>query len=104
MVFGGLVLAIVIGVFIVGLTYTQAAGLVNPPRSTLAQTPADWGITNWENVEFISADGLRLQGWFFPPSTKDASLILVHGLAASRLTMLEQAVLVNQQGLWRTRV
>ncbi len=96
--FGSLLLAIVVSGVVLWLTYTQAVGLVQPVRSAYTQTPADFGITDWETVQFNSGDGTQLAGWFLPPGAKDASVILVHGLAANRITMLEQALLVNQQG------
>jgi len=48
-------------------------------------TPATWGF-NYENVNFRSADGTALHGWFIPARGKDApraTVVFSHGNAGS---------------------
>ena len=46
--------------------------------------PLDWGDWNpknfaYENVEFTSADGTKLHGWFFPQPNSTRGLLYCHG-------------------------
>src|ERR1043165_2834824 len=52
--------------FVYGLRWVESAMTFRPSRMAASQpTPADA-----ENVWFNSADGTRLNGWFFPAHTK----------------------------------
>ncbi len=85
---------------IIWLAYVRAMTLVHPARSQAVQTPSDYAIVDWEAVNFSSADGLRLTGWFIPPdpSAQGATLILVHGLGSNRSSLLGQAALLHEHG------
>lgn len=84
----------------VWLARWRAMVLVHPGRSYPARTPADFDVTNWEDVRFASADGLALSGWFIPPGPAGdgATLIFVHGLGSNREDLLAQAALLSQHG------
>jgi uncharacterized protein len=46
--------------------------------------PLEWGNWNpkhfaFDNVEFTSADGTKLHGWFFPQPNSDRALLYCHG-------------------------
>jgi fermentation-respiration switch protein FrsA (DUF1100 family) len=63
--------------FVYGLRWLEAAMTFRPSRMAAMQvTPADA-----ENVWFNSADGTRLNGWFFASQTKPelATMIFFHG-------------------------
>lgn len=71
--------ALVLGcaAFVYGLRWVESAITFRPSRMAAAQvTPADA-----ENVWFNSADGTRLNGWFFATHTKPelATVIFFHG-------------------------
>src|SRR6185369_8638787 len=75
----GAVLALVLGcaAFVYGLRWLEAAMTFRPSRMAAAQqTPA-----GAENVWFNSADGTRLNGWFFASQTKPelATVVFFHG-------------------------
>jgi pimeloyl-ACP methyl ester carboxylesterase len=68
-----------------------------PPDLRLKDTPADANIT-YQNIEFLAPDGLRLSGWFIPPSQKKVVVIFTHGLFRTRVEMLSRAVAVANAG------
>jgi uncharacterized protein len=70
---------------------------IHPPRAPITQTPADWGITNSEDVELVTADGLTLRGWYIP-SRNGAAVLLGHGHAGSRQAMLPYAQMLINHG------
>lgn len=75
----GLTVALLVGcaAFVYGLRWIEAAMTFHPSRMAAAQAiPA-----GAENVWFNSADGTRLNGWFFASQTKPeaATMIFFHG-------------------------
>lgn len=85
---------------LIGLTYARAMTLVHPARTQPTITPSDYGIVDWETVNFTTTDGLRLQGWFITPdsATQNTTLIFVHGLGSNRGGLLEQAAMLQKYG------
>lgn len=61
----------------------------------LTQTPADFGA-QYTDVEFVTADGVKISGWLLPARDGRATIIYSHGLFRSRRELLERAV-----ALWR---
>jgi hypothetical protein len=52
-----------------------------------------------EQVEFVSVDGVRLEGWWsLHPGPSRGTVVLVHGLNRSRVEMLERAARVRGLG------
>jgi len=71
------VLVLVCAAFVYGLRWVESAMTFRPSRMTATQmSPA-----GAENVWFNSADGTRLNGWFFPAHTKPelATIVFFHG-------------------------
>ncbi len=60
------------------------------------ETPARFGAT-YEPVSFNTADGLRLSGWYIPPSN-NAVIILIHSYYADRRQTLPVAEMLHAQG------
>jgi len=63
---------------------------VHPVRRVALQTPADLGAP-FQEIQFRTADGLQLQGWFVPSEDSRAVAIYCHGYGENRgqsLTML----------------
>lgn len=82
------------------MALSQARKLIHPKRRPITLSPADVGIGYWEDVEFQTADGITLRGWFIPAKgVSDGSTVIgIHGLGSNRLRFLEQAALLRKQG------
>ncbi len=95
-----LALAIVISSLGVWLAHGRAMNLIHPSRSYPQGTPATVGIENWEDVSFLSPDGLRITAWFVPPkpAAKGATIIYVHGMGGNRGQLLHDAALLYESG------
>ncbi|MBZ0304330.1 MAG: alpha/beta hydrolase [Anaerolineae bacterium] len=77
----------------------QARIWLHPARSAVTTTPDAVGLNDWESVEWESADGLRLAGWFIPAADgQGATVIALHGLSANRADMLARAAILNRHG------
>jgi fermentation-respiration switch protein FrsA (DUF1100 family) len=57
--------------------HAAAMEIVHPPRKAVQPRPEDFGLA-YEDVSFVTADGLRLQGWYIPPSHPDRAALLVN--------------------------
>lgn len=68
-----------------------------PADQLLQGSPADFGISH-EEIAFDSLDGLKLSGWFIPPSGKKAIVIGTHGLFRNRQELLTRAVSLAREG------
>ena len=77
-----------------GLAWWQADAFLHPARHRPAETPADRGLA-YRDVEFASADGITLRGWYLP-SRNGAAIIAGHGIGGSRL--LEPAEILSRHG------
>jgi uncharacterized protein len=72
------------------------AGTNVPPTRGDARTPADDGLS-FETVTFVSADGVRLAGWYIP-SRSGAAVVLLHGAGSTRSGVLDEAVVLADHG------
>src|SRR5262245_19943362 len=84
---GGLVLAFG-GLLVVRLAWVPAPATIGPP-------PADLQI---ESATFESTSGSRLSGWFIPGQPHVGSVLLMHGIRANRLAMLDRTRLLHRHG------
>ncbi len=48
-----------------GMINMLAQGLSTPPRTPIVRTPDEYGM-EYEEVEFLTEDGVTLKGWFIP--------------------------------------
>lgn len=81
------------------LAYSRAMVLAHPARDQAARTPTDLGIKNWEEIAFVTPDGLQLRGWFIPPDPRNrAAIVFLHGLATNRAHLLDEAALLAAHG------
>ncbi len=86
-------IALLIGLFNTAARLAQDA--LHPPHEPLAHTPAEYGLSDYQDVSFKAADGLTIRGWYFPSKNR-AAVIVQHGNNANRGAMLaEIAVLVR---------
>ncbi len=82
------------------LSYLAARPILHPRRTTSQFTPADFGIAQWEDVQFTAADGVALDAWFIAPHPQSdgATVIFVHGLGGNRGELLMEASIVTARG------
>lgn len=81
-------------------SWRTAHVLTHKPRTALNHTPADFGATDWRNVEFTTDDDLTLKGWFIPPApaTDGATILFIHGHGGTRLDYQNIAPLFLREG------
>lgn len=80
----------VVATFVLGLlaygavSFRVAEGLTKPTRQPL-DPPAASVAATYEDVSFRSTDGLLLKGWWFPVTSADRAVVVVHGRGANRI-------------------
>jgi dipeptidyl aminopeptidase/acylaminoacyl peptidase len=94
---------IAIGVRLFQMAESLAQDALHPPRMAITQTPADLGIASYQDVSFVTSDGLTIRGWLIPgtnpvPGRAGALIILGHGNAANRQEMLGEAAILAAHG------
>jgi uncharacterized protein len=69
----------------------------NVPRPAVGTaTPADREL-DFVDVEFVTADGVTLSGWYLP-SSNGAAVVLLHGASSTRTAVLDQAAVLAEHG------
>jgi uncharacterized protein len=66
-----------------------------PARMTVGAPPAD---LNAETIEFQSASGATIRGWFVAGRPGGGAVVLMHGLRGNRLAMVRRARLLRSAG------
>jgi dipeptidyl aminopeptidase/acylaminoacyl peptidase len=70
----------------------EAVILTSPPRFYPWKSPADFGMTDYQDIEFRTQDGLLLRGWYVAPTRPDgASLLFAHGHLGNKGQLLTEA-------------
>lgn len=70
----------------------------NLPSRDLVSSPRDIGL-DYRNVEFISADKVKLHGWYIPHPQPQATLLFFHGNAGNISHRLDSINIFHQLGL-----
>jgi uncharacterized protein len=92
-------LTVLVSATLFWLCYQQAQSLAYPISLPAQYTPADFGMPTWRAVSFEADDGVRLGGWFVPPSdARGAAVLFVHGIGGNREQTILQARLLAQNG------
>lgn len=78
---------------VAGLTLQTTRSILQPARTPIENTPAEYGLS-YEPVTFPSNDGTQLQGWFI--SGGKTAVVLTHGHAGNRTSMLSQAAFLHE--------
>ncbi|HET8987454.1 MAG TPA: alpha/beta fold hydrolase [Humibacillus sp.] len=79
------------------LTLGQAVAATVVPRAPLGtQSPESVGLT-YEDVTALTADGVRLAGWYVP-SRNGAAVVLCHGAGSTRSSVLPHAAVLASRG------
>ena len=106
-----ILLTITFGLYI---PYLKAYNLVHPTRRPFERSPADVGISGYEDAQFVTSDGLTLKGWYIPPAplasphfppnfaenggNDGGVVIFVHGLGSDRAELLDEAGFIIAHG------
>ena len=92
----GMVWFAILSLFAFGLylPYLKAYGLVHPARIV----PDHFPRAAYQNVQFITSDGLTLKGWYIPAPRNRGLVIFVHGLNANRTELIDEADFVTAAG------
>jgi fermentation-respiration switch protein FrsA (DUF1100 family) len=100
-----IILSLVVGLLLVAavavlrVTRSEAHDLITSPMETRElpeETPANYNMP-FEDLTVISADGLKLVGWFIP-SQNGAVVILQHGYKSTREELLNEAEMLYRHG------
>ncbi|HRP98459.1 MAG TPA: alpha/beta hydrolase [Rhodocyclaceae bacterium] len=83
---------------IVVLMYVSQSRQVYFPVSALATTPAAHGMA-YEDVHFVSDDGLRLHGWFVPADEARGVVLFFHGNAGNVSHRIDSIRIFRDLGL-----
>lgn len=67
---------------IVAVAVAASRKMVSPPRARGSWTPRDLGH-DYEDVEVVAPDGVRLRGWFIDRGS-DKTVLAIHGYTSSR--------------------
>jgi alpha-beta hydrolase superfamily lysophospholipase len=73
-------------------------------RKPITQTPADFGMPNYESVTFKTSEGIPLAGWWIPVDKKTkkkdvlATVLMTHGAFKNREQMLSRSVFIHRLG------
>jgi pimeloyl-ACP methyl ester carboxylesterase len=92
-----LALVLIFGVIPWGLAALVTSAGTRPMDRNLTQTPADFGA-QYEDVEFLTSDGVKISGWLVPGGDKRATIVFSHGLFRSRRELLERAMELRKLG------
>lgn len=66
-------------------------------RQNAGLTPASFDL-KFDEVSFITADGVPLEGWWVPAAEARGTVVLVHGLNRSRIEMVRKTPFLNRKG------
>ncbi len=86
------ILAVTVTYF--AICFVFSGFLVHSHRQPIVRTPEDYGM-DYRDVEFKSADGLRLRGWIIPGKLKK-TVIMTHPMSFNR-----HGFLAKNQGMLR---
>jgi pimeloyl-ACP methyl ester carboxylesterase len=94
--FAALVLVVVVGIpYLLAHLITRAG--TRPMDLELTSSPADFGLA-FEEVTFLSADGVSLSGWLLTGGDRKAVVACGHGLFRSRREVLDRAAFFRREG------
>lgn len=87
----------VILLFLVGLSVYGLYAALHPVKMHSDNTPAEYGI-QYENVEFKTADGIEIRGWFVPAENPHApAVILTHGYGGDMGDLLSSRIFLHNK-------
>jgi len=97
-VLGKWILAVlIIAMIVVAFFGYQIYRLASPQKTVEPVSPEKFLLSFYE-IDFPSADGLALTGWFIPGVKKGPALILCHKLGGSKASLINLAVPLQMEG------
>lgn len=92
-----IIISCVLGILLTALTATWIAGssLSAPANEPIGSLPSD---LIGSSVEFPSESGSTIHGWFIPGKKGIGAILLMHGIRANRLSMLDRARFLSRSG------
>ena len=90
-----LAIAALLPVVLVGAAWIAGTILVAPFQRDVGSLPSD---LSGEAVEFPSESGSQIHGWFLPGRERHGAIVIMHGVRACRLDMLDRARFLSQTG------
>jgi fermentation-respiration switch protein FrsA (DUF1100 family) len=79
------------------LARVATSASTRPMDRALTQTPASFGAA-YRDVQFETADGVKISGWYLPSNGKGVTIVYSHGLFRSRRELLERAMDLCKRG------
>ena len=70
---------------------------VNIPKPLNATTPDDYGLL-YETHRFGASNEIELEAWYIPKAAAKGIVLMFHGYAASKATLLPEAQALNELG------
>jgi len=86
---------IALSIAILAATWLAGSFLSAPANETVGNLPAD---VAGSSVQFPSESGTVVQGWLIPGQKGAGAIVLMHGVRANRLSMLERARFLSHAG------
>ena len=77
------------------VSWTAGSVLTAPVRQSIGDAPAELAV---RKVQFGSRSGATIQGWFIPGRKNAGAIVLMHGVRANRLSMLDRARFLSKDG------
>lgn len=96
--FSGLVAAILLLSAFSGWIYYQQPAMVFYPVKAMSEDPSDWGL-QFEEVELVSEDNLRLHGWYISSPDANRVLLFFHGNAGNISHRQQSIAIFHRLGL-----
>jgi dipeptidyl aminopeptidase/acylaminoacyl peptidase len=90
------IIAILILIWIVGVSFYAFYISVRPRRFRNGIGPANFGL-KYEEVTFKTEDGITLKGWFIPCEGKKATVIVCHGYPFDKGNILPSSLFLHRE-------
>lgn len=93
-----ILLAIIL--LVIALSFILLYANTHPPRYPLYIPPSQYRV-DYEDVSFVTSDGVRLKGWLLKPSGRrdpSPAIVLCHGVGANRSDFTELAAALARRG------
>jgi uncharacterized protein len=98
-----LLIATALALFVFGWAPYYLGGMATTRRFTYNDrenaglTPASFQL-GFEEISFVSKDGVALSGWWVPAPNAKGTVVLVHGLNRSRIEMMRKVPFLHAHG------
>jgi len=83
--------------FVVWWGFYSSNLIIKAPRSNQETNPEFFGLS-YEDISFISSDGVKLKGWFIPVQNSQRTVVVCHGWSAERSNVLPSTAFLHKAG------